>query len=199
MEEVGTILERLKGAPTAPLSGTLVRCVALGALLSPGTPEFLYTSGRANRYNPPGVECIYFSEGERTARAEYDRVWGAALAKAARQPLVTFFAEVRLAHVLDLTTAETRKALRLSVDDLHARWRLAKKPVRTQMLGLAVSLQGRISAIRFPSDATKAAGFSGANVVIFRKVVHRPDRVRILGPTRNPLEEWPEASGSVSR
>lgn len=54
-----------------------------------------------------------------------------------------------------------------------------------------MSRQNRISAIRFPSDASRAQGLDGANVVIYRSCVYRPDFVRILGPTRKPLQKWP--------
>jgi hypothetical protein len=61
----------LAGAPVEPLRATLVRCVAMLPLTAGGTPDYLFTSGRANRCNPAGVDCIYFSQDERTARAEY--------------------------------------------------------------------------------------------------------------------------------
>ena len=42
-------------------------------MIEGGSLDFLFTSGRANRYNPVGVAWVYFSEDERTARAECDR------------------------------------------------------------------------------------------------------------------------------
>ena len=38
---------------------TLVRCVALLPLTAHGTPDYLFTSGKANCYNPAGLLCIY--------------------------------------------------------------------------------------------------------------------------------------------
>jgi RES domain len=184
-----SIRAALAGAPVRPLQATLVRCVALLPLTAAGAPDYLFTSGRANRYNPAGVECIYFSEDERPARAEYARRFG--VGAGALQPLGTYFAEVELAGILNLEALPTRNALRLTTRDLTGRWELARKTTRTQLLGLIVSQQQAIAAIRFPSDATRAAGFAGFNVVIFRGSVRRPDFVRILGSTRKPLQEWP--------
>ena len=82
----------LAGAPVMPLRATLVRCVALLPLTAGGTPDYLFTSGRANRCNPAGVAGIYFSEDERTARAEYGRRLGRGAG--ALQPLGIYFAEV---------------------------------------------------------------------------------------------------------
>ena len=67
--------------------------------------------------------------------------------------------------------------------DLTVKWPLARKPTRTQLLGLVVSHQSTVASIRFPSDAARAAGFAGFNIVIFRDGVQQPDFVRILGPT----------------
>ena len=68
---------------------------------------------------------------------------------------------------------------------------VARRPTLTQVLGLALTQQADISAIRFESDAARAAGFAGFNVVIFRDCVRAPDYVKILGPTKKPLEQWP--------
>jgi hypothetical protein len=57
------------------------------------------------------------------------------------------------------------------------------------LIGSAVSQQQAIAAIRFPSDAARAAEFVGFNVAIFCECVRRPDFVRILGPTKKPLQK----------
>jgi hypothetical protein len=54
-----------------------------------------------------------------------------------------------------------------------------------------VSQQAGIAAIRFPSDAARKKGFDGANVVVFRDCLRGTDRLRILGPTKKPLQKWP--------
>jgi RES domain-containing protein len=181
------IAARLQSAPVATFHATLVRCVGLVPLTAHGAPDYLLTSGRANRFNPAGVACVYFSEDEKTARAEYKRRLG----PAGRQPVGTFFAEARLNKVLDLANSRTCGALRLSARDLRLAWPLARTPTRTQLLGLALAQQTDISAVRFPSDAACADGFKGFNLVIFRDCIRAPDYVKILGPTKKPLDQWP--------
>lgn len=102
----------------------------------------------------------------------------------------TYFAEVRLAKVIDLGDAAFRDAFKLKPKDLAAAWPLAKKPTRTQLLGLVAS-QGAVAAIRFPSDAARVQGTAGFNVVIFCDGVQPHDHVHILGPTKKPLQKWP--------
>ena len=76
MSRQNAMLTVLANAPVRRLHATLVRCVALSPLIGSGAVDYLFTSGKANRYNPAGVECVYFSEDERTARAEYGRKIG---------------------------------------------------------------------------------------------------------------------------
>src|SRR5439155_4872584 len=122
---------------------------------------------------------------EATAAVEYARH------HTVQQPFVTYFAEAHLRRVLDLCSAETLNALGLSARDLAVPWVGARRPKVTQLLGEIVSHEGLITAIRFPSDAARSKRFSGANVVIFRDCVRRPDYVRILGPGKKPLQRWP--------
>jgi RES domain-containing protein len=181
------INSRLKSAPAASFHGTLVRCVGLVPLTAHGTPDYLFASARPNRFNPAGVACVYFSHDEKTARAEYGRRLG----RAGLQPIGMFFAEARLAKVLDLANPKTGLALGLTARDLRVAWPLARSPTHTQLLGLALAQQTGLSAIRFASDAARAAGFTGFNIVIFRDCVRSPDYVKILGPTKKPLDQWP--------
>jgi hypothetical protein len=62
-------------------------------------------------------------------------------------------------------------------------------------LGLAISRQDRISAIRYPSDACKQVGDKESNVAIFPDAMVLPSRVRILGKDGASLEELPKVSG----
>ncbi|MEQ2005689.1 MAG: RES family NAD+ phosphorylase [Limisphaerales bacterium] len=188
MTELEAIESALKTAPMRPFKATLVRCVALLPLTTGGAPDYLFTSGQANRYNPAGVRCVYFSEDEATARLEYARRFGTS--RSAQQPLGIYFAEVNLTKVVDLSDAATRDAFKLKAKDLSVTWQLAKRPTRTQLLGLVAS-RGTVAAIRFPSDAARAVGARGFNVVIFRAGVQAPDHVEILGPTKKPLQKWP--------
>ena len=181
--------QRLGSAPVTPLHGRLVRMVAFAALEKVDPPEWLFTSGKPNRYNPAKVECVCFAEDEATARAEHAAFWAGLAGE--NQPVVLYYADVRLHRILDLNSATALKAVGLKRRDLFASWRRAKRPTLTQLLGQAISEQCAISAIRYPSKAAKEPGFPGANVAIFRDCVRRPDSVCILGPTKRPLQKWP--------
>lgn len=178
--------QTLPAAPRRELQATLVRRVPMLSMLGSAPVDFLFTSGKAYRYNTRGVECVYFAEDEATAAAEYE-----SHDPGQRQPVTTYFAEVRLRRVLDLSDAGTVSVLGLKSSDMRAAWRGVSKPTVTQLLGEAVSKQADIAAIRFPSEAARKKGFAGANVVIFRDRVRRPDHVHILGPTKKPLQKWP--------
>ncbi len=186
MKTARSIAAALPSAPTRSLRTTLVRRVPLSPLLKTGTVDYLFMSGRPSRFNTPGVKCVYFAEDEATAAAEYERH-----TRPLHQPFATFFADVELSAVLDLCSTPTLKALRLTRRDLQANWIRAKRPTSTQLLGEAVSRQARLAAIRFPSDAARMKGFAGANVVIFYDTMLSPDYVRILGPTKKPIQKWP--------
>jgi RES domain-containing protein len=135
--------------------------------------------GRPGRCNPRDVDCLYFSETERVADLEYRRRFAGI--GAATEPRLTFFAEVDLKHVVDLSRPAVLKTLGILADDVFAAWRSVSSPTRLQRLGFAVSMQRRVSAIRFPSDACRRAGTRGWNVVIFPAAIVTPSRLGILG------------------
>lgn len=179
----------LATAPTKAVNAKLFRLVAFKNVVAHNPPNWLYTSGKPNRYNPAGVDCVYFSETREVAQAEYDRMWQGISGES--QPFVTFCAEISLQRVLDLTDAATLKKLKLAKSSLFKAWRTVKKPTVTQLIGKAVSDTGIFSSIRYPSAATASNRRAGANFVIFRGCVHSPDHVRILGPDDTvPLDEW---------
>ena len=105
----------LAAAPVLELKATLVRRVPLLPLMEAVPVDFLFTSGKAYRYNPRGVWCVYFAEDEATATSEYDRH-----NTGKRHPFATYFAEVRLRQVIDLCDAGTVSALGLTSRDLKA-------------------------------------------------------------------------------
>ncbi len=186
-DEIREILAHLRRLRPRRMRHTLVRCVELGSLIEDGKPEFLYTSGKRDRYNLDGVKCIYFAEDEETARAEHrcqDHP------KHSVRPVCMFFAEVSLT-VVDLTLASVRKTLDFSEENLRAPWERARCATRSQLLGTAVSKQRLFGAVRYPSDAARAHGFSGHNMVIFRDCLRRPSYVRVLGAAKKPLQRWP--------
>jgi len=190
MPDVAEFERVLATAPTIRLRRLVVRMLPYYWLAKEGSADFLFTSGKPNRFNVKGVDCVYFSEDGETARAEYLRLWSGSTGE--HQPRVTYFARVQLQRVLDLTQEKTLASLGLTEEDLHRSWRLATSPTPTQVLGAAVSQQTRIPAIRYPSDAAREAGEAGANVVIFRNSIRTPDRIQILGPRKEPLQSWPQ-------
>lgn len=179
----------LEDVPTRPMRRRLVRCVAALDFLEGRPPRYLYTSGRPGRCNPRDVDCLYFSETERVADLEYRRRFAGL--GASTEPRLTFFAQVDLKDVIDLSRPAVLKMLGISADDLFTAWRSVPSPTRLQRLGLAVSAQQRVSAIRFASDACRRAGTKGWNVAIFPDAIVTPSRVRILGKSSASLEELP--------
>lgn len=179
---------RLQTVLAVSAAGELVRVVPEFWLRAGASPTFLYASGKPNRFNLPGVSCVYFSEDEPTALREYLRPLRGTSGEL--QPRTAYFARISLSNVLDLTDADTLTALGLTDDILQIPWRGAASPTPTQVLGTAVSRQRRVSAIRYRSDAARAAGERGTNIVIFRDAVSAPDFVEILGPGKDPLERW---------
>jgi len=179
----------LETVPTRPMRRRLVRCVAALDFLEGSAPRFLHSSGRPGRCNPRGVDCLYFSETERVADLEFrGRFAGVGTAT---EPRLTFFARVDLKDVVDLSGPAVLKALGMSIDDVLEAWRSAPSPTRLQRLGLAVSSQRRVCAIRFASDACRRAGTTGWNVAVFPGAIVAPSRVWILGRSDTSLEELP--------
>jgi hypothetical protein len=164
----------------------LVRCVPALDFLEGRPPTYLFTSGRPNRCNPRSIECLYFSETERVANIEYQRAFMGT--GAANEPKITFTADVDLRRIIDLEKPNVRSILDLSTADLFEPWRGAASPTRLQRLGLAISRQRIVSAIRYPSDACRQAGTQGWNVAIFPEAVVAPSGLRILGRSGTVLE-----------
>jgi RES domain-containing protein len=166
----------------------LVRCVPQLDFDDSDAPSYLFTSGRAGRCNPAGVDCLYFSETEATAQAEYRQAWRGTAAE--HQPKLTFTARVRLKRIVDLADRETVRLLGLTREDLEGAWRL-RQPTPLQELGRAISRQSSITALRYPSAAAARAGASGWNVAIYPASLEPSDRVEILGRSGQPLEVLP--------
>lgn len=184
----GTALDAaLKGIPTIRLRSSLARKVPLLNLIGHKPIQFLFTSGKPGRFNLEKTNCLYFSEDERTAVEEWERL----LVGLPVKHCATFFVNIQIGTVLDLNDSKTRADLELSDKDLFADWATAASPVDTQLLGEAVVATTSIVAIRFPSDAARLAHFHGVNVVIFRDKVIAPDSVTFLGNKGEVLEQIP--------
>lgn len=184
---------RLAQAPARTLRGIVVRAVAAVALFPaglPASPDFLFTSGRENRYNPAGTICLYWSEDEATALAEYRRQfqglqWGRS------QPVTLFQAQIQLTRVLDLADTSTRQSVGVTQRHLDADWGGGLPPTVAQKIGAAVAQRGLFCAIRYRSIAASKMGETGCNLVIFKRCLNPPDFVRVLGPFHKPLQAWP--------
>lgn len=187
--EVEAALPALAALPTRRMERLLVRCVSQVAFMKGVPPRYLYMSGRPGRCNPAGVACLYACESEATANAEY--LAPLAGTKARHQPKLSYFIQVKLAQIVDCGDSAVRAALACADDDFYGAWRLASAPTRLQRLGLALSRQRAISALRFPSQAAHRAGKTGWNVAIFPAALAPPDRVDILGPDSAALESLP--------
>ncbi len=174
----------LCAAPAVALRARLTRRVEYLALARYNPPNWLYTSGKPKRFNPAGVHCVYFGTDVVVTRSEYEQMWKGL--PGAHQPATEFTAEVSLQRVLDLTSPGIMKALGMVATDLARNWRRARHPTVTQLLGQAVNESRRFSAIRYVSAVS-----NGVNIVIFRDCVRDPEYIRILGPTKRPLEHWP--------
>src|SRR5436190_20765938 len=105
--DLDTLKIALEAAPSISVKAELTRLVPFADLVHCTPPNWLYTSGRPNRYNPARVECIYFGGTREVAQAEYDSMWRGIPGE--YQPVTTFFADDNLKRVLDLTDASTLK------------------------------------------------------------------------------------------
>jgi hypothetical protein len=128
MDAVDEYLSALQTLPLRRKKRLVARCVRREAVESSDPPNFLYASKRAGRYNPAGVECVYWSEKETTAQLEYRRY--------TKDPSAyeIYFCNINLAFV-DLEDATVLAALDLQLADLHRRWRTASLPVKTRYWG----------------------------------------------------------------
>jgi RES domain-containing protein len=188
-EDARSLEALLLQIPARAMRRRLVRCVPLLAFKKGDPPDFLRSSGRPGRCNPRGVDCLYFSEGDSTANAEYRRAWRGLAAE--NQPRITFTARVSLRRVVDLAQRRALRTLGMVKDDLFESWRLRAAPTRLQLLGAAISRQSVIAALRYPSAAARSAGDSGWNVAIYPAALRSPDRVEILGDSAEPLAVLP--------
>lgn len=175
--------------PTRRTKRKLFRTIPALDYIESGRRTFLYTSGRPGRYNPRGVDCLYFSETVRVSEAEYRKKWENI--EGQHQPTMRYTARVDLRHIVDLGDRETLRILGLTREELYGTWRLARGLTRLQLLGNSISGQRRISAIRFPSAATTLWRKPGWNLAIFPGALEAPDRVEILGRDDAPIEVIP--------
>ena len=162
----------------------LARYVPKKAFDTGSPPAYLYASGNLNRCNPEGVFCVYFGEGPETARAEFDAYYHKPLTE------MGYYARVRLHAIIDLEDTKTLKHFGLKLTDFTRSY--ATKTgnlIPLQELGLTVSKQTKVCAIRFPSKAMKKEGKTGHNLVVFHDLVTGSDRLEIMEDAA-VIESW---------
>jgi len=167
-------------------SQLLARYVPHTAFKKGTPPTYLYASGDLGRCNPQGVFCAYFGEGPETARAEFDSYF--------KKPLTElgFYARTQLKAILDFEESATRKHFGLTEKDFTRTYApKSGELIPLQEIGLAVSRQTRITAIRFPSNAMRKVKKSGYNLVVFQNLVTNPDFLEIIEENRS-VEKWPK-------
>ncbi|GAB5561834.1 MAG: hypothetical protein SynsKO_34810 [Synoicihabitans sp.] len=183
---VATVPTRAYQRQAKTKSRLLARYVPHDAFRQSKRPTYLFASGNLNRCNPSGVACIYFGEGPETAKAEFDSYY--------RRPLTElgYYARTRLKAILDLTEHSTRAHFGLKPDDFTRSYApRSGLLIPLQEIGLALTFQSRISAIRFPSNAMHQTGKIGTNLVIFQDLLGGSDQLKIIEGNR-VLERWPK-------
>lgn len=179
--------ELVATAPTVPVkSKELYR--AITQLSFESSRKYLFTSGKRNRCNPPGVLCLYMADDRNTALVEYDKYY-TELGNV--EPCVIYTGRLTSAAIIDLEDPAVRKHFGLTDADFFGAFRTNPADTPLEKLGRAIARQTRIVAIRFPSDAMHVQSREGYNIAVFKEAVKEPDRLQIIGPGNNVLEDWP--------
>lgn len=183
------LLHALSEIEPTRIDQQLTRMVDFFDLVGNSVGKFLYTSGRANRFNPRGVYALYLADQRGTCLDEIHEE--NPRFELERPADVTFRVNVSLHRCLDLLDPEITKCLKISTDELFANWRRARKPTATQKLGLTIENEGLFSSIRYPSNAARKRGKQGWNVVIFPSCLLAAELVSIRSPDGKHSEQWP--------
>ena len=141
----------LDGLPTKSLDARLVRCAPQLSFDAGKPPSYFFASGRANRLNPAGVDCLYFSEDEATANAEYRKAFEGTVA--ANQPKLTFYAKARLSHLLDLGESGVPVPIESIKESLPEwKWPRYPKSLTTVPAVFEKALRDELARARRPGD-----------------------------------------------
>ena len=172
------LISALADVAGSPLTVIAFRAVPLKPFVAyvqrEGRPNLRFMSGTRNRFNLVGTPCLYVAKEDETARVELRHGFDGLILDEA-----IFHVKCELTRVLDLIDDDVRAALRLTDRDLFAPWETAKRSTATQRLGELVLRDGRFEAIRFPSNAMRAAGKTGVNLVIAEAPALDPAKVTV--------------------
>jgi len=139
------------------------------------------------RWNPPGsFPVVYLAQSMEGAIAETVGVAGHyGFDPATRLPMTLVAVDARLDRVLDLTNAAVRKALKVTIADMHrCPWRdqnIAGNEALTQALGRAAHAAG-LQGIRVTSSVRRTL----LNVNVFPKNLPGTDNLKIRRADRLP-------------
>ena len=158
--------------------------------------QYLFTSGKRNRCNPAGVLCIYMADDRDTALIEYDKYY---TDLGDIEPCVVYTGRLTSAAMIDLENPAVRSHLGLTDADFFTAFRTNPGETQLEKLGRAIVRQTKISAIRFPSDAMHAQSLEGYNIAVFKDALQNADRLQIIGPNDNVLEDWPDSTTARRR
>jgi RES domain-containing protein len=150
--------------------------------------RYLFTSGKRNRCNPAGIFCIYMADDRNTALTEYDKYY-TDLGNV--EPCVIYTGRLTSAAIIDLEDPDIRDHFGLTDADFFTAFRTKPAETPLEKLGRGIARQTKITAIRYPSDAMHARSRDGYNIAVFKEAVKHPDRLQIIGPNDNVLEDWP--------
>lgn len=168
----------MAGIAGRPLAVTAFRAVPLKPFVAyvqrEGRPNLRFMSGGRNRFNLAATACLYVAEEDETARVELRHGFDGIPVDEA-----IFRVKCELTRVLDLIDANVCATLGITGKNLFAPWETAKRPTATQRLGEAVLHGGRFDAIRFPSNAMRAVGRDGVNLVIAEGAALDPAKVTV--------------------
>jgi len=158
-------------------SGTLFRFQTVDFPSSKDILSGKGAAGRGGRWNPPSYATVYGSTTEITALEECkatDRYYGIVT----QSPRLLVTIKAHLTRVLNLTHADLRRALDLTLSELAAEdWRklqAAGKESLTQVIGRAVAETNGSGLL-----ARSATVHRGVNVVIFPSTC-RGDRMTVV-------------------
>lgn len=160
-----------------PWTGTLFRFQTINF---PTASDILSGAGakvRGGRWNPPGLAAVYGSSTDTTALEEckaHDRYYGVVT----KGPRVLVAVEAKLIRMLDLTLADIRRALDITLKELAAEdWRKlmqARRESQSQALGRAAAAIGASGLLARSSVVSK-----GINGVIFPRA-HGHDHLAVV-------------------
>ncbi len=178
---IRTLARRIVRAPLAEVEGTLCRAVRAKHLRrTPPEPLYYRASEDGARYTPSGGPAgLYLASDQATAFAEIRHLAqgpaGEPLPLQLHEPVTLIYVEVEVDRVLDLSDAQVRRGLRVSLRAILAEWQASmlayltgkEEMPFTQQIGLAAHISGVVKGILYPSARAKG----GKCLVVF------PDRI----------------------